>query len=296
LCRAGVYPPPQVYPPPPSEGKTSRVGVLIAAFLALGVLTTGWFWLAEFEHAQGLNLGHQGYLNSALIDIEAAADLASISSDLWVDVGKTAEGQADASHDTIGLSRAAEFYERAIAACPSEPAGYIGAARSLREAGRFDDALRWAQAGSEIYPKGPAALMEYARCLEAKGDVPHALEVYRTVMALADEDFGKYVSLEGWADYHIAEAASAVARASTSPDERLKAWGTAGRITAMWLQWNLTYKASLEVGGQADSGRMNEMVSLAMDASSALAKTGQAGDDAVVAKLRKLAQRATGGR
>jgi O-antigen ligase len=280
----------------PAEGRPRRVGLLIAALLALGVVTSGWFCLAEVASVRADMLAREGYPYAALAIAENAASRAGFSSDAWVEVGKIAEGLAGAAHDSAGLARAAEHYERAIAVCPSEPAGYIGAARCLREAGLFEEARRWAEAGTHIYPGGPAMLLEYAHCLEAAGDEAHALDVYRAVMALADADYGRYVSLEGWADHHLAEASSAVARATKSPDERLRAWRTAGRVTASWLEWNLHYRASLEIGGQADSGRMSEMCSLALDAAAALTRTGHAGDDALAAKLRKLAERATAGR
>lgn len=267
-----------------------RVGPLIAALLVLGALTCGWFWSTEADQVVAEQLTRQGFASQGLQLALRSANRAGFSADAWVDVGKIAEGAAAAVRDAVGLAKAARYYERAVAQCPTEPGGYIGAARSLREAGDFDDALEWGARAAQSYPNGPSAQVEYARCLEAKGEESRALGVYRHVLALANSDYGHYAPLQGWADYHLAEAAYAVARASKSPDERLKAWRTAGRVTATWLHWYIAFHASLELGGEADPARLAEMESIGLDAAAALDRTGQAGDASLAAKLRSLAK------
>jgi O-antigen ligase len=280
--------------PPAAEAEEhplGRPGLLIAAVLCLGILTSAWFCSAEVDRGRAEKLVLSGFGSSALDVAEHAADRAAIATDLWVQVGKIAESLASAARDASGLVRAAEAYAQSVRVCPTEPSGYIGAARCLREAGRPAEALTWACGAATVYPHGPAALLEYARCQEAVGDVPRALEAYRATMALADADYGRYAPLEGWADYHLAVAAAAVGRASQSPDERLHAWRVVGQVLAAYLQWTATYHASLELGGQIDKGRQAELCSLALEGAAALSKAGQAGDDALAAKLRTLAGR-----
>jgi tetratricopeptide (TPR) repeat protein len=248
------------------------------------------FAIVLLSGAQAENLVRRGLYHAAEARAARAAQTAWLDRDLWVTLGKIREGLAGEPPDQRYLQSAIEAYEYAITCARTDPAGYIGAARCYRLAGNTHSAVSLARSAALLYPNGPPALLELARCLEQAGDAQGALAVYRRIVALSDKPYGQYPALEGWADYRIAVAAAAVARSSGGKDANAM-WRIAGNILSASLSWAKTYGGSLEMAGRADPRLQAELESLALDAARALAVTGQAGDAEMAENLRKLVQR-----
>lgn len=257
------------------------------ASLTAGMLMSLWFAAASLTGAHAEALVSKGFYLGASRQAEIAACRAGFDRDLWVQLGKIREGLAGEPPDAEGLAQAADAYRWAAVWAPTDPAGYIGAARCYRRAGKPEQAVAWSRRAAEVYPNGPPALLEYARCLEQAGDVKAALDVYRRIAALADGPYGQYPALEGWADYRIAIAAAAVARSNTG-EKAIEMWRRAGQVLVQSLSWSRAYRSTLESTGRLDVGLDAELDSLAMDTATALSRGG-AGDRETARKLRELA-------
>ncbi|MCX7598048.1 MAG: O-antigen ligase family protein [Armatimonadetes bacterium] len=263
----------------------AALGISVA--LAVGGLAA-WFLSAE-RLAVAADAAWAAGLTARGADMaRAAARRAGFSGDLWVKVGKMEEGRAGVPPSREHLRAAVQAYETAARWYPTDPAGYIGAARCLRLAGETDQAVQWGRKAAEVYPRGPVALVEYARCLEAADRTREALDIYRRAMALADGDYGRIVPLSGWADYHLAIAAAAVARSQAIADEELGAWRVAGRVLAEYLQWSAAYAPALLTAGRADPGLKSELQSLAREAAAALRHSHEPGDRQLATRLAGL--------
>lgn len=274
--------------PPASAGKQWLHFVLCPAIIALVAGIAGWFLAAERLAISADEAWAAGRVEQAVEAARTAALRAKFSGDLWVKVGKMEEGRSGLPPSAAHLMAAAEAYEAAAKQCPTDPAGYLGAARCLRLAGHVGDAVAWGRKAVEAYPRGPVALVEYARCLESTGRTREALNIFRRAMALADQDYGRCVPLSGWADYHLAIAAAAVARSDASPGEKLHAWRVAGRVLVEYLQWSAAYAPALLIAGRADAALKSELRSLALEAAAALQRSAEPGDRQLAARLAGL--------
>lgn len=266
--------------------RPSYFAVRLAIVGAVAVIAA-WFLAAERLAVKADVAWGVGLSGRAAEMARTAAQRAGFSGDLWVKVGKMEEGRAGLAA-SAALMAAAQAYQTAAHWCPTDPAGYIGAARCLRLAGKADEAVHWGRRAAEVYPGGPAALVEYARCLEAAGRLKDALVVYRRAMALADQDYGRCVPLTGWADYHLAIAAAAVARSQPVGSEKIRAWRVAGRVLVEYLQWSEAYAPALLVAGRADASLKGELRSLALEAAAALQKSAEPGDRQLATRLAGL--------
>jgi O-antigen ligase len=273
------------------SGWRRRHPAFLAMHLAVAASVAGvatWFLAAERQAVAADRAWGSGLVARAADMARAAARRAAFSGDLWVKVGKMEEGRAGLPPSAAHLRAAAEAYKTAAGWCPTDPAGYIGAARCLRLAGQAKEAVLWGCRGAEVYPRGPVALVEYARCLEAVGRTKDAVEVYRRAMALADQDYGRCVPLSGWADYHLAIAAAAVARSGAAPSEKLQAWRVAGKVLVKYLQWSAAYAPALLIAGRGDAALRDELRSLALEAAAALKHSAEIGDRQLAARLAAL--------
>src|SRR5205085_5324336 len=72
------------------------------------------------------------------------------------------------AHERRDFAAAVERWAELREALPDHPAGYHGAAASLREAGRLDDAEAVAAAGMQKFPDDPGIADEYARIALAR--------------------------------------------------------------------------------------------------------------------------------
>jgi hypothetical protein len=131
-------------------------------------------------------------------------------------------------------------------------------------------------------------LVEEARCLEAAGETAEALEVYGRVADLADAPYGRYAPLEGWADYHLAEGAAAVARSGVGGGEKLRQWRRAGRVLDAYLGWVGRYSESLVLSGRQDPALMTELRGLALEAAATLRTSADLADRELAQRLAKV--------
>ncbi len=269
-------------PAPNSRQRTAQVAALVvAAAMCL------WQGQAAVSSDAAAAAARQGYIAAAEQAAAAAARRAVFSPDAWIVLGKIREAAAGTPPRAADLLAAAEAYRRAAMWAPTEPGALIGAARCLRLAGHASEAVAWGKAAACAYPRGPAALLEFARCLEAAGRQDDALAVYRKTMALARTEYGRYPPLEGWADWHIAAAAAAVARATSGP-ERLNAWRVAATVLRDYLSWTLHYREPMAVADRLDAGLLSELSAIAYDAAAALAQSPDRADRELAHKLEAL--------
>lgn len=276
-------------PVPEAAGRPGTGRWVVAGALLAGVALSLWFGAAAVQGFRAEGLVRAGFYHPAEARVRVAAERVRLDRDLWVMLAKIREGLAGSPPAPESLMSAAEAYERAIGAAWTDPAGYIGAARCYRQAGRATEAVLFAQRAVAVYPRGPSALLELARCLEQAGRTREALGVYRRLADLADQAYGQYPALEGWADYRIAVGAAAAARTETG-EQASRLWRTAGRILADSLTWDRVYHGSLEAGGRADPGLQAELDSLALDVAAALERSDGAGDAELAGKLRGLVE------
>jgi O-antigen ligase len=275
------------------EERPARVFLLLGMAASLvAAVGAGMAGYQDWRRGQAVAAAEAGRYEAAISALRAALRWGPFGQgDIWLDLGKVYEGRAGEPPEAGWLEKAAQAYVEALRWAPTEPAASLGAARCYRRRAQLDRALYYAQWAAGVYPAGPAALLEKARVLEALGRQKEALAVYRQMLCLAEGDYGRYSPLEGWADYHLAFAGAAVARAATSPAERHHAWQITGRILAAYLRWAAGYRQAAAPGGAADLPLFAELRSLASEAAAFLARTGEVGDRVLARKLREIAQR-----
>ncbi|MBC7288021.1 MAG: O-antigen ligase family protein, partial [Armatimonadetes bacterium] len=266
----------------------SRRSLFCAAALVTAAAIAGWQAWANVLADTAAAAASRGYVLSAEDAALLAARDGVFSPDAWVTLGKIREAAAGDPPEPELLLKAAEAYKQAVVWAPTDPAGWIGAARCLRLAGKLEEAVTYGASAAAVYPRGPAALLEYARVLEAIGRTQDALAVYRRITALADTEYARCPPLEGWADWHIAVAAAAVARSESRAEAKLAAWRAAARTLRDYLSWTIHYHQSMQIGGRLDTSLLQDLRGVAVEAAAALADSRQTEDRVLARQLREL--------
>lgn len=91
-------------------------------------------------------------------------------------------GRAWLAHERRNFDAAVERWDELRQAFPDHPAGYHGAAVSLREAGRLDEAERIAAAGYDRHPNNSDIADEHARAVSMRRDFAVAVERWTTIV------------------------------------------------------------------------------------------------------------------